>query len=105
MKIAMLIVVICISQFLFAQDTDRVRIISVDSLKQYHIGIAKADTNAIHLAKFTEKPWAQMNIGEKGVFLVKGIFKSNPIVAWGITVLLGSWLISQIYKLFNRYTL
>ena len=98
----MLITMICAIHFLFAQDTSRIKIISVDSLKKYHIGIAKADTNTIHLAKITEKPWAQMNIGEKGVFLVKGVFKSNPIIAWSITVMLGLWLLSQIYKLFNR---
>ena len=98
----MLITMICAGHFLFAQDTSRIRIISADSLKQYHIGIAKADTNTIQLAKLTEKPWSQMNIGEKGVFLVKGVFKSNPIIAWSITVMLGLWLLSQIYKLFNR---
>jgi len=102
MKIAILIMMICTIHVLFAQDTSRVRIISVDSLKKYHIGIAKADTNTIHLAKITEKPWSQMNIGEKGVFLVKGVFKSNPIIAWSVTILLGLWLLSQAYKLFNR---
>jgi hypothetical protein len=103
MKIViMLMAMICAAHFLFAQDTSRVRIISADSLKKYHIGIAKADTNTIHLAKSTEKSWSQMNIAEKGVFLVKGVFKTNPIMAWSITVLLGLWLLSQIYKLFKR---
>jgi hypothetical protein len=102
MKWMLFIAIICTASFLHAQDTTRVRIISPDSLKKYHIGIAKADTNTIQLAKITEKSWSQMNVFEKGIFLIKGIFKSNPVIAWSITILLGLWLLSQMYKLFNR---
>ncbi len=102
MKKLLFVILIYNANFLHAQDSTRVRVISADSLQKYHIGIAKTGSSAIHLVKTTEKPWSQMNILEKGIFLIKSVFKSNPIMAWSLTILLGVWLLSQVYKLFNR---
>jgi hypothetical protein len=56
MRIVLFIIIICIAKLLYAQDTTSVRVISVDSLKKYHIGIAKARASTIELAKKNEKP-------------------------------------------------
>lgn len=100
MKIVLLIMLICAVNLLNAEDTTRVKILSVDSLKQYHIGIAKADTNTIQLAKTTEKPWAQMNMGEKGAYIVKVVVndyrKNYPFTFWILVTLLSLWILKQI---------
>jgi hypothetical protein len=101
-KLVLFITISFAVNFASAQNTAGIKIIPADSLQKYHIRMAKADTSAIHLVKNTGKPLSQMNVLEKGIFLVKDIFKSSPIIAWSLMILLGLWLLNQMYKLFNR---
>jgi len=102
MKLILFITILCVVNFAAAQNTAGVKIIPVDSLQKYHIGIAKTDTSTKHLVKTTGKPSSQMNVLEKGIFIVKNVFKSNPVIAWSLVVLFGLWILNQIYKSFNR---
>jgi hypothetical protein len=93
--------------FLHAQDTTDIRVLSIDSLKKYHIGIAKTDTSAIHLVKTTEKTWPQMNVGEKGTYIVKLVvndFRKNyPFTFWILVTLLCLWILKQIAAVIKKF--
>ncbi|MGG9962047.1 hypothetical protein [Ferruginibacter sp. SUN106] len=107
MKIRLLILMICTCNFLHAQDTTRVRVLSIDSLKKYHIGIAKTDSNTIPLAKITEKTWPQMSVGEKAAYIVKLVVndyrKNYPFTFWILVTLLSLWILKQISRAVKKF--
>lgn len=102
----MLIGMILLLHFGYAQETTRVKIIPLDSLKKYHIGIAKKDSNTIQLAKTGFVPWSKMSVLEKGEYIVKTIINEYrvkyPILFWLIVALVMVWIFKQTRKIIDK---
>ena len=106
MKKILFILLMCYSGFAAAQNTTAVKIISLDSLKKYNIGIAKKDSTKIYVVKNNEIPWSKMNMLQKGQYIVKTVLNEYrikyPVTFWILTVLLAFWLLKQISRLFKK---
>ena len=92
--------------FGYTQETTGVKIIPVDSLKKYHIGIAKKDSNKIQLAKTGFVPWSKMSVAEKGEYIVKTIINDYrvkyPILFWLLVVIVSAWIFKQVLKIIDK---
>ena len=106
MKKLLFISLLCFTSFAIAQDTTKVKIVSLDSLKKYHIGIAKTDSNKIYVVKTNEKPWSQMTVWQKGNYVLQTILTEYrlkyPITFWIMVTLLAFWLLKQVSRLFKK---
>jgi hypothetical protein len=106
MKQLLLIIMMCFVGFIYAQDTAQIKIITLDSLKKYHIGIAKTDSNKIQLAKTNFVPWSKMSVSEKGEYIVKTIIyeyrEKYPILFWLVVAVLAIWFFKQAGKIMNK---
>lgn len=96
----------CYSGFAAAQNTTAVKIISLDSLKKYNIGIAKKDSSKIYVVKTNEVPWSKMNMLQKGQYIIKTVLSEYrikyPVTFWILASLLAFWLLKQISRLFKK---
>jgi len=106
MKMVLLITVLCAASFAHAQNINGIKVIPVDSLKKYHIGIAKTDSGKIHVINTSQLPWSKMNALQKSEYLVKVIvndyWEKYPITFWLIVTLLALWILKLIYKMFKK---
>ena len=106
MKKLIVILIIYFTGSAMAQNTTGIKIISVDSLKKYNIGIAKKDTHKIYLAKSNEITWSKMNMLQKGKYIVKTVVNEYrikyPVTFWIVTALLAFWLLKQISRVFKK---
>ncbi len=106
MKKLLVIFMICFASLVIAQNTTGVKIISVDSLKKYHIGIAKKDSTKIYVVSNNEVPWSKMTVLQKGQHIVKTVLNEYrikyPVTFWILTSLLVFWLFKQISRLFKK---
>ena len=97
---------ICLTGSAMAQNTTGIKVIPVDSLKKYNIGIAKKDAPKIYLAKSNEILWSKMNMLQKGEYIVKTVVNEYrikyPVTFWILTALLAFWLLKQISRLFKK---
>lgn len=106
MKKTLFILTMCFTGFAIAQNTTTVRTISLDSLKKYNIGIAKNDSTKIYVVKSNEIPWSQMNMLQKGKYIVKTVLNEYrikyPVTFWLLATLLAFWVLKQISRLFKK---
>ncbi|MGF2411855.1 hypothetical protein [Ferruginibacter sp.] len=106
MRKLLFILTMCFTGFAFAQNTTAVKIISLDSLKKYNIGIAKKDSSKIYVVKTNEVPWSKMNMLQKGEYIVKTVVNDYrikyPVTFWILASLLAFWLLKQISRLFKK---
>ena len=106
MKKLLFILTMCFTGFAIAQNTTGVRTISIDSLKKYKIGIAKKDSTKIYVVKSNEIPWSQMNMLQKGKYIVKTVLTEYrikyPVTFWLLVTLLAFWVLRQISRLFKK---
>lgn len=106
MKKLLFILTMSFNSFAIAQNTTAVKIISLDSLKKYNIGIAKKDSTKIYVIKNNEIPWSQMSMLQKGKYIVKTVLNEYrikyPVTFWILASLLAFWVLKQISRLFKR---
>lgn len=106
MKNTILILMFCIATVTKANDTNAVKIIPLDSLKKYHIGIAKTDSNKIQLAKTGFVTWSKMSVFEKGEYIVKTIINEYrvkyPILFWLMVAIVTVWIFRQALKIIEK---
>ncbi len=106
MKQLLLIIMMCFVGFIYAQDTAQVKIISLDSLKKYPIGIAKTDSNKIQLAKTEFVPWSKMSVPEKGKYIVTTIINEYrvkyPFLFWLMVTILTIGILKQAGKIISK---
>jgi hypothetical protein len=106
MKKLLLILLMCYSCFATAQNTTAVKIISLDSLKKYNIGIAKKDSTKIYVVHNNELPWSKMTMQQKGQYIVKTVLNEYrvkyPVTFWILAMLLAFWSLKQLSRLFKR---
>ena len=106
MKKLLFIFAMCFTSLAIAQNTTGVKIISIDSLKKYNIGIAKKDSTKIYVVNNNEVPWSKMNMLQKGQYIVNTVLHEYrlkyPITFWILTALLVFWLLKQIGRLFKK---
>ncbi len=106
MKKLLVIFMMCFANLVIAQNTTGVKTINVDSLKKYHIGIAKKDNTKIYVVSNNEVPWSNMTVLQKGQYIVKAVLNEYrikyPVTFWILTSLLFFWLLKQISRLFKK---
>ena len=106
MKKLLFIFAMCFTSLAIAQNTTGVKIISIDSLKKYNIGIAKKDSTKIYVVNNNEVPWSKMTMLQKGKYIVKTVINEYrikyPFTFWILTSLLVFWLLKQISRLFKK---
>jgi hypothetical protein len=73
MQTTLLIILICMADIVYANDTTGIKIIHIDSLKKNYTGITKTYSNKIQLAKTDFAPWGKMSVVEKGKCIFKTI--------------------------------
>jgi hypothetical protein len=101
MKWVFFFLTIFLIQNIKAQQTEGVKTISMDSLKKYHIGIAK-DSDQIHVAKNWVPYSDKMSFWEKCKYFAKIIYDKYTVLSWLLMILVGFWLISVIAKIFGK---
>ena len=106
MKKLLFIFTMCFTSVAIAQNTTGVKVIPIDSLKKYNIGIAKNDSTKIYVASNNEIPWSKMTMLQKGQYIVKTVINEYrikyPFTFWILTSLLVFWLLKQISRLFKK---
>jgi wyosine [tRNA(Phe)-imidazoG37] synthetase (radical SAM superfamily) len=106
MNKTILVLMLCIAAVTKANDTTVIKIIPLDSLKKYHIGIAKIDSNKIQLAKTDFVPWSKMSVVEKGEYIVKTIINEYrvkyPILFWLMVAIVTIWIFKQALKIIDK---
>jgi len=106
MKRVLFILAMCFTSFAMAQNTTGVKTISVDSLAKYNIGITKKDSTKIYVVNKNEIPWSQMNMLQKGKYIVKTVLNEYrikyPVTFWLLATLLAFWVLKQISRLFKK---
>lgn len=90
-----------IVQFTCAQKAEGVKVISADSLKKYHIGVAK-DLRKVYIDKRGVVYSEDMSIWEKTKYFAMLIYERYPILSWSFIILIGLWVIGQIGKLIGN---
>jgi hypothetical protein len=101
MKIIVTILLLCISNLLFAQkDTNASSGISVENIKT-----VKVKTNAldsITVAKDYVVYSPNMTFWEKCKYWFFWLKKEQPFIFWPLLIMLSLWIIKMIFRLFDR---
>ncbi len=100
-KILLYILLLC-GNVLFAQDSLTKLTTIADTSKRYMTAAELKYSKSVAVSSETFINWKEASIWEKAIYLIKGVFKSNPFLAWMLTIVFCFWLLKQVFKLFNK---
>ncbi len=87
-------------QNIAAQKAEGVKGISIDSLKKYKIGVAK-DSTKVYTVDSKYVYSENMSVWEKCRFFARLLYDKYTILSWLVMILVGSWLLNALFKLFG----
>lgn len=85
-----------------AQKVEGVKVIPLDSLKKYKIAVAPKDSVQIYLAKNSAVYSGKMSFWDKVKYVAKLIYEKYTVLSWGVIIIVGFWLLSQVVKLVGK---